>query len=46
MGGETFRLSLASSLRPAHRSCLEFFKLALKMPVSTVEVDVKVHVGS
>lgn len=44
--GETSRLSLAPSLGSVHRSCLEPFKLALKMPVSTVEVDVKVHEGS
>lgn len=46
LGGETSRQSLAPSLGPAHRSCLEPFKLALKMPVSTVETDVKVYVGS
>lgn len=45
-GGETSRVSLAPSLGPAHRICLEPFGLALEMPVSTVEADVKVLEGS
>lgn len=46
LGGETSRVSLAPSLGPAHRICLEPFELALEMPVSTVEADVKVLEGS